>query len=70
MYEMTPEQCGEIINEWRTEKGMTREAAAELLGISPSTIRDAEHGRQFPSFRFLVKLRKQAPELFDAIFGL
>lgn len=65
---MTPEKSGNLIRAWRESKDLTREKAAELLGVSPSAIRDAEHGRQFPSFRFLVKIRKHAPYVFDDFF--
>lgn len=42
--QMTPEQ----FREWRKRLGLTREEAAEQLGISPSTVKAYELGRTRP----------------------
>ena len=65
---MTPALSGQIIRAWREGRGLTREAASELLNVSPSAVRDAEHGRSYPSFRFLARLSKVAPDVFEAVF--
>jgi len=40
---------GEEVSDWRTERGLTRTALANLVGVAPSQISRWEEGRGIPS---------------------
>jgi transcriptional regulator with XRE-family HTH domain len=48
----------EKLKELRTARGLSQEGLARLAGMGVNAVRDYEHGRKEPSFRYALKLAK------------
>jgi len=58
-----------LVAEARSKTGLSQEKFAELLGISPRTLRDWEHGRRSPSgaARTLLRIAAKHPEVLREV---
>ena len=52
------------LKEIRAKNNLSLIAAAQILGISPHTLRKYENGQRLPSFKVLIKI----VELYDGNF--
>ncbi len=58
-----------LVAEARAKTGLSQEKFAKLLGISPRTLRDWEHGRRSPSgaARTLLRIAAKHPEVLREV---
>lgn len=53
---MNPKEIGAFLKQLRSEKGVTQEQLAEILGVSGRTVSRWETGRNLPDLSILVQI--------------
>ena len=64
---MDASKTGKLIRELRTEKGLTQQELASLLGVSPTAVSKWENGRGLPDISMLEPLVKVLQVTFAEI---
>lgn len=64
----TSDKLGSVIKNAREHMGLTREALAEMVGISPRYLMLIENKKKKPSYNVLFKIIRELSIMPDAIF--